>query len=704
MWPKSITFERRHQEKKDPQIPIRYLKGVGPKRAEHLTRLGIETIEDLLTTLPRRYEDRSQLCAIRSLRVGSVQTTVGAVLAVGERKTQKGASLVEVAFGDGTGVLKGIWFNQPYLKYTFSIGQKVILHGKVERFHRLQMNQPEHEVMESGEESSSFLHVGRIVPIYSLTSDVSQRWLRTIAHEAVTHYGPFLVDPLPEELQRRYLLAPLQEALRALHFPKSMEEAEQARKKLTFNEFFLFGLAIAFRRTKNRALPKKRNSLEDRYPIEVFERLFPFPFTRAQRRVIEEIRRDMEGSIPMNRLLQGDVGSGKTLVVMYAMALAVKNGWQAALMVPTEILADQHVRVCKEILSPLEIRVASLTGGLSLSDRKSLLWKIEKGRIDIVVGTHALIEEGVRFKQLGIVVIDEQHKFGVVQRARLREKGENPDVLVMTATPIPRTLALTLYGDLDVSILDEMPPGRSPVRTEWVEEEKRGNVYEFLRGELQKGRQGYVVYPLVEESEKLDLLAATQMAKTLRSVFSEFQIGLLHGRMKPEEKGALMRKFREGSISLLVSTIVVEVGIDVPNATVMVIEHGERFGLSQLHQLRGRIGRGSHPSFCFVISTPKTEEAKKRISILSQTHDGFRIAEEDLLLRGPGEFFGKRQHGLPELKVGNILRDIALLEQTKKEASLLFQKDPHLAHPAHELLRKKFIEKFRNLSDILATG
>ncbi len=705
MWEKSIIFEKEHQEKKDPSKNlVRYLKGVGPKRASFLSRLGIETVEDLLATLPRRYEDRSHFTTVRSLRVGELQTTVGTVLSIGEKKTRKGLSMVEVAFGDATGVLKGVWFNQPYLKYAFSVGGKVILHGKVERFHRLQMNQPEHEMLEPGEEKSSFLHVGRIVPIYPLTSEVSQRWLRRVMHEAILRYAAFVSDPLPPSLQRRYALISLAEAIRAIHFPKTEEEAAAARHKLIFNEFFLFGLAIAFRRTKTKVLPKSRKSRGDCYPVEEFGRLFPFRLTSAQKRVIEEMRHDMEGTLPMNRLLQGDVGSGKTLVVLYAMLLAVKNGWQAALMVPTELLAEQHFQLCQRLLFPLEIRVASLTGGTSSSERGRILREIEKGRFDIVIGTHALIIDAVRFKQLGLVVIDEQHKFGVVQRSLLRQKGENPDVLVLTATPIPRTLALTLYGDLDVSLLDEMPPGRSPIRTRWIEEEKREELYEFLRGELQKGHQGYVVYPLIEESEKLDLLAATEMAETLQAVFPEFRVGLLHGRMKSDRKETLMRQFREGTLSLLVSTIVVEVGIDVPNATVMVIEHGERFGLSQLHQLRGRIGRSSFPSYCFIVSTPRTEEAKRRVSILCQTQDGFRIAEEDLLLRGPGEFFGKRQHGLPELKIGNIVRDVLLLEQTKEEANKLFQQDPHLTDPAHQILREKFTEKFRDATELVATG
>ncbi len=706
MLQKSITFQGRLQVKKEPhRIPVRYLKGVGPKRAALLSRLGIETIADLLMMLPRRYEDRSRLGTIGSLKVGEVQTTIGAVLTVAERKSQRrGISLVEVVFGDGTGTLKGVWFHQPYLKHFFSAGQKVILHGKVESFQGLQMTQPEHERVEEGDQASSFLHVGRIVPIYPLTADISQRGLRTVLYEAVKQYAGWMADPLPEAIQNRHRLLPLREAIRKIHFPKLLEETEDARRKLVFNEFFLFGLSVAFRRTQNRAVPKKRPVQGNGYPLEAFEHLFPFSLTRAQRRVMEEIRRDLEGPVPMNRLLQGDVGSGKTLVVLYAMILAVKNGHQAALMVPTEILAEQHTLRLKEILAPLGIRVGHLTGGLSVPEHRRTLREIEKGRFDMVIGTHALIEEKVRFKELGIAVIDEQHKFGVVQRARLRQKGENPDVLVLTATPIPRTLALTLYGDLDVSVLDEMPPGRSPVETQWVEEEKREEVYAFLREQLREGRQVYVVYPLVEESERLDLLAATEMAEHLRDVFPEFRIGLLHGRMKPDEKEMLMRKFRNGSISLLVSTIVVEVGIDVPNATVMVIEHGERFGLSQLHQLRGRIGRGSHRSTCFVISTPKTEEARKRLLVFSRTQDGFEIAEEDLLLRGPGEFFGKRQHGLPELKIGNIIRDRRLLEMTKEEATRLLEKDPVLSDPAHRVLRMKFIETFKEASEWIATA
>jgi len=705
MWEKSTIFERRHQEKKDPQeVAIRYLKGVGPKRAAHLYRLGIETVEDLLTTLPRRYEDRSHLAAIRDLRVGEIQTTVGTILTLGERKTQKGRSMVEVIFGDPTGVLKAVWFNQPYLKNFFSVGQKVVLHGKVERFHRLQMNQPEHEILEEGEDQTAFLHMGRVVPMYPLTAEISQRWMRTIMHEAVVQYRFHLSDPIPEHLQVSYHLMPLQEAVKALHFPESLEEAEKARRRLAFNEFFLFGLSIAYRRIKSRFSPKATSLEKDRYPLQEYEALYPFSFTSAQKRVIEEIRRDMENETPMNRLLQGDVGSGKTLVVTYAMMLAVVSGRQAALMAPTEILAEQHLRRLRALLKPMDIRVSGMTGGPMTQEKKQILRKVEKGQVDILIGTHALIEEGVRFRELGIVVIDEQHKFGVAQRARLRQKGASPDVLVMTATPIPRTLALTLYGDLDVSLLDEMPPGRSPIRTRWVPEEKREEVHAFLETEIQKGRQGFVVYPLVEESEKLDLLAATQMAKTLQKQFPKYHIGLLHGRMRREEKEEIMREFRAGEIHLLVSTIVIEVGIDVPNATVMVIEHGERFGLSQLHQLRGRIGRGTHSSHCFVIATPKTDEAKKRLTVFCRTQDGFRIAEEDLLIRGPGEFFGKRQHGLPELRIGNIVQDIALFEQTKQEAQALLEDDPRLMRPEHRLLRKKFIERFQAASEWVATG
>jgi len=702
----SITFEKRNQVKKDLFPPIRYLKGVGPKRAMLLSRLGVETVEDLLWMVPKRYEDRSHLSTLRDLRSGEVQTTVASLLRVVERKSQKGIPIVEAVFGDATGTLRAIWFNQPYLRNLFSasLGKSLILHGKVEPFHGLQMNQPEYEIVEAGEENASSLHVGRIVPVYPLTAELSQRWLRTIVHEAIVRYGASLSDPLPSEIHRRYHLLSLGGAVASLHFPSSLEEARAARQKLIFNEFFLFGLSVSFRRTKTRASSKQRMMRGSLYPVESYARLFPFPFTGAQRRVMEEIRRDLESPIPMNRLLQGDVGSGKTLVVLDAMVLAVKNGFQAAIMVPTEILAEQHAATFKSLLSSLDIRIARLTGGIEPAEGRRLIREIEKGRFDLVIGTHALIEEKVRFQSLGLIVIDEQHKFGVIQRSLLRKKGENPDVLVMTATPIPRTLALTLYGDLDISILNEMPPGRAKIETRWVEEKDREEVYHFLRSQLGAGRQGYVVYPLIEESEKSDLLAATKMSRELQKIFPEFRVGLLHGRMKSDAKEEIMRAFRRGALSLLVSTIVVEVGIDVPNATVMVIEHGERFGLSQLHQLRGRIARSGHPSFCYVLAAPKTIDARKRLTVFSRTTDGFRIAEEDLLLRGPGEFFGKRQHGLPELKIGNIVRDIGLLELTKKEAAHLLEEDPHLMKPSHFLLRQKFLSTFKEASEFVAVG
>ncbi len=699
------TTSSRVQVRFDPlKQPVRYLKGVGPKRSVLLSRLGIQTVRDLFYYLPRRYEDRSHFKAIRDLVVGTPQTVFGTVLALGERTTRRGQSLFEMAVSDQTGLLQAIWFNQPYLTHLFRKGQKVVLYGKVDFFQRLQMNQPEFEILETDDQENLSLHLGRLVPIYPLTAELTQRWLRATVYEALKRFSPSLIDFLPESLRSRHRLLGLAESVSELHFPTSLERAEQARQRLAFDEFLVLGMGLASRKSQVKATPKSFRINLESFSIEAFEKRLPFRLTNAQRRVLGEVQRDMVKPEPMSRLLQGDVGSGKTLIALYAVLLTVRSGAQAAFMAPTEILAEQQTATLDRFLSPLNIRVDLLSAQIKGLKRQRVLREVAQGRIQVVVGTHALIQGKVLFKHLGLAVVDEQHKFGVVQRTRLRQKGLTPDVLVMTATPIPRTLALTLYGDLDVSVLDELPPGRKPVETRWHEEKDRGLLYEEVRKHLQMGEQGYVICPFIETSEEKDLRAAKRMAEECRKQFPEFRVGLLHGRMKPEEKERGISAFRRTDLHVLVSTIVVEVGIDIPSASWMVIEHGERFGLSQLHQLRGRIGRGTQKATCWVLATPKAEETRSRLETFCKTHDGFRIAEEDLALRGPGEFFGKRQHGLPEIKIGNLVKDLALLQRAREEADQMLQQDPLLEKLEHRRLRAHFLETCGGKLELVQTG
>ena len=520
----------------------------------------------------------------------------------------------------------------------------------------------------------------------------------------VEHCAPALEETFPPALLKQRKLMPIQEAIRQIHFPDSAGAAHRARRRLIYEEFFLMELGMALRK---RGVKDETKGYAFRITPKIDEHirmLFPFKLTGAQERVIAEIAEDMRSPKPMNRMLQGDVGSGKTVVALYALLAAVADGFQAAIMAPTEILAEQHRQTCSRYLAHSRVRVLTLTGGAP-RERGERLKAVSMGEADLIVGTHALIQRDVRFKKLGMVVVDEQHKFGVIQRQALRQKGKHPDVLVMTATPIPRTLSLTVFGDLDFSVLDEMPPGRRPVRTRWVEPGKRAKGYEFIRKRLAAGEQAFIVYPLVEESEKLDLKSATERAAYFqRKVFPEFRVGLLHGRMPPAKKDQVMADFRAGRIHVLVSTIVVEVGIDVPNASIMVVEHGERYGLSQLHQLRGRIGRGRHESWFLVFGEPRNEDALRRLRVIQSTSDGFRIAEEDLKLRGPGEFFGTRQHGLPELRIGDIIADLPLLRLARKDAFELVADDPELAAEQNRLIKDRLVKKFRDRLDLIDVG
>jgi ATP-dependent DNA helicase RecG len=693
--------------------PVKYVKGIGPRRAELLKKIGIITVEDALFYLPWRYEDRGNLKKIGRVSIGSYETVIGNIISAEVVQTRRrGVKVFELLITDKSGMLVGSWFNQPFMKKTFKTGQKVILSGIVKsnpyRGGLPQIDNPEYEIMGENEQDN-LIHTGRVVPIYRAISGLSVRSLRGMMKEIADSCAPAVTETLPENLIRKYSLMPPSEALSEVHFPSLEKDisalnrgTSAAHRRLSFEELFFLELGLAIKK-RGVAVKKKGIAFKKSGGFETeLRKKLPFALTAAQERVIAEILRDMRDERPMNRLVQGDVGSGKTIVALIACLTAIENGYQACIMAPTEILADQHLRNISGLSMQLGIIVRSLTGGLKKKEKDLLLSEIESGAVQIIVGTHALIEQNVRFRQLGLAVVDEQHRFGVMQRSTLASKGYEPDVLVMTATPIPRTLALTVYGDLDVSVIDQMPPGRSPVITKLYFEAERKNAYGFIEGELEKGRQAYIVYPLVEETEKNDLKAAVEMAAHLqREIFPKWAVGLLHGRMKSNEKDAAMSAFKSGETRILVSTTVIEVGVDVPNASVMVIEHPERFGLAQLHQLRGRVGRGSHQSHCILMGPRMfAQEARERLLAFSRTLDGFRIAEEDLKLRGPGEFFGTRQSGIPDLRAANILRDADLLEKARMEAFDLIRRDPDLSlYPdLKHLLRGKWKEKLGLIS------
>jgi ATP-dependent DNA helicase RecG len=590
-------------------------------------------------------------------------------------------------------------------------GRRVIVSGEVRLFkHQKEIHHPDVEIADNIEDEP--LHFKRIVPIYSEPEGLYQKTIRKIMKGVVDQYADELTSPIPDDIVRRQRLLDFGEAIRHVHFPPDdvpLEEFNLARsdahRRIVFDEFFFLQLGLGLRRSEVRGELGISFEILHGYTQKLLQSL-DFQLTPAQERVLSEIEEDMRQAHPMNRLIQGDVGSGKTIVALMAALIAVENGYQAAFMVPTEILAEQHFLNVRRIVSPLGIRSVLLTSNIKGSEREDILKAITSGEVHIIIGTHALIQEHVHFHRLGLVVIDEQHKFGVIQRAVLRKKGTNPDVLVMTATPIPRTLALTVYGDLAISIIDEFPPGRVPVETRLYYERSRPKVYEMVKEEIRKGRQTFLVYPLVEESDKMNLLDATRMADHLqKDVFPEFRISLIHGRMKGEEKEEVMVKFRDGQIDILVATTVIEVGIDIPNASLILVEHAERFGLPQLHQLRGRIGRGKYPSKCLLLAQyRRSEEARRRLRVMEETNDGFRIAEEDLIIRGPGDFLGTRQSGLPDFRVANILRDGKILNQARQEAFLLVERDPDLSQPGHRPLAKTLGERWKGRLELARVG
>ncbi|MFC1509589.1 ATP-dependent DNA helicase RecG [Candidatus Omnitrophota bacterium] len=686
---------------KDISISARFIKGVGPSKLKLLNRLGIETVEDLLYCLPRRYEDRSNIKKISDLKSGNFETTKAKVLTFGDRITKRGLNIFQMAVGDSTGVIHATWFNQPYMKDKFKVGLELILYGKVEKHMYLQINNPEYEILTGTKEDS--IHMGRIVPIYPLTESLNQRWFRNVLKFTLDNYVDSAKDILPYNIRTRNDLMLLKGAIQNVHFPVSQIVLKKARRRLIFDEFLLLQIGIALKRASVKIDSNGYSHAIEGLLIDEFKGRLPFELTNSQKKVLREIEEDMKNPKPMSRLLQGDVGSGKTVVALYALILAIQNKSQGALMVPTEILAGQHYQNIQSLLSGMGVRLVLLSGDLKPDERQRRRHMIEEGTVDLVIGTHSLIQEGVCFKNLGLAIIDEQHKFGVMQRSLLKSKSLNPDVLVMTATPIPRTLALTVYGDLDVSVIDELPPGRKSIKTLYFEGKNRKKAYAIMAEQAKIGRQAYVVYPLIEDSETSDLRAATRMHKELSAMFPDLKIGLLHGRLKSIDKEKIMRDFKNRKIEVLVSTIVVEVGLDIPNASLMVIEHADRFGLSGLHQLRGRIGRGKFISYCILIADPKNDEAKKRINALLGTQDGFKIAEEDLEIRGPGEFFGTRQHGLPELKIGNIIRDRNILETAKTEAFKIVEKDRYLLRPENRRIRENLNRKFKDKDLELST-
>ena len=686
-------------------VPITSIKGISSGLAAKFEKLGVKTVRQFIYFFPRRHIDYSRRKLISELEVGEEQTIVATVWEAAEKITPKRRRMAEAIVGDESGNIRVVWFNQPYLAKKFSTNSRVVISGRVGLFlGKKVFESPEWEFLESDD----LIHTGRLVPVYPLTKGLYPRVVRRLVKGTVDRWLPEMLDFLPEGVRKSAGLLPLNEAIKQAHYPDSELSKDQARRRLAFDELFLIQLGVLSKKREWQEEGAGNAFVVNNGCLEHFFDSLPFKLTAAQRHALAEIQGDLSRSKPMSRLLQGEVGSGKTVVATAAILLAAANGYQAALMAPTEILAEQHFDSICGLLSratqesgndkpvrsypsmlPYPVSVGLLIGSLKESSKQELQERISAGEINIVIGTHALIQRGVEFQRLGLCVVDEQHRFGVMQRSALRYKGSNPHVLVMSATPIPRTLALTLYGDLDLSVLGELPPGRVEIKTKFLNPEQRQRAYDFVRKQIATGRQAFIICPLIEESEAIETKAAiTEYERLSQSVFPELRLGLLHGRLSSAEKEGVMRRFRSGEIDILVSTPVVEVGIDVPNATVMLIEGADRFGLAQLHQFRGRVGRGQHQSYCLLLAETPSVEAKERLSILERIRNGFVLAEEDLRLRGPGEFFGTRQSGLPDLKMAR-LSDVELLELARREAIRLFDADPYLQQPEHRLLNRE---------------
>lgn len=698
--------------KPKPEIPasldqeIIYLKGIGPGRAKLLAKWGVLSVEDLLHHFPHRYEDRRLTRTISQLEVGDKDSFLATVLYEPQTRVMGHRQITRVRVGDDTGRLDLQWWNQPFRAAQFKVGTRVFCYGKISEFGgALQVDSPEFEIV--GEEDGS--QVGGIVPVYPATEGLYQSNLRRAISDALDKYGPCLEEMIPAPILEKFELEPIASAMREIHFPTSWEAKEKARYRLVFEELFLLQVALA---QKKRAAHLEESGIRHVVPDEEIKKFLgalPFKLTGAQKRVMNEIRKDLRAPRPMNRLLHGDVGSGKTMVAAYALWSAFKSGHQGALLAPTEILSEQHFSVLTRLLKPLGVEVGLLEGSLKAKNKRRIVEDLAEGRIHVVVGTHALIQETLAFHKLGVCVVDEQHRFGVMQRAALAQKGAGglrPDVLVMTATPIPRTMALTVYGDLDVSVLDELPPGRQPIVTKKIKPEAREKAYSYVRKEVEKGRQAYVVCPLVEESEKLaNLKAASALAEQLRAgELSGLRVGLVHGQMDVYERDEQMELFRAGMHDVLVSTTVIEVGVDVPNATIMLIEDADRFGLSQLHQLRGRVGRGRDKSMCILLANPKTDDGKARLGVMVKTQNGFEIAEHDLDLRGPGEFYGTRQSGMPDFRLANIVSDVDVIQLAREAAWEIVSADPHLEWDEHQVLVRALQRFWGEKLDLVRTS
>jgi len=701
--------------------PVQSLKGVGPQLAEKLARMGIETLLDLLYTLPNRYEDRRNFIKIGSLAENRHEVFFGEILASGEVLTSRSRRRIyEVVVGDGTGQISLKWFHyrKRWMDQKFAPGRQAVFSGEVKRFGPTrEVHHPEVEMLAAGQSLDAYkadhpLSFGRILPVYPLTEGLTQYTARKIWKQAVDHFAALVPSQLPAALVAEHDLTPLGAALAAAHWPPAEADMQalaagrdRARRSIVYDEFFFLELGLAVKRHGVAFEPGIPFEVTHKY-TKPLARMLPYRLTGAQRRVLGQIKQDLMAPHPMNRLLQGDVGCGKTLVALMAALVAIENQTQVAVVAPTEILAEQHYLEFRHWLDRLGLQAVLLRGKMPAAEKNRILEAVRAGEAHLVVGTHAVLQEQVAFHRLGLGIVDEQHRFGVKQRAVLREKGVNPHILVMTATPIPRTLSMTVYGDLALSIIDEMPPGRSPVATRVIPEAGRERAYAMLRTVISRGQQAYIVYPLVEETEKSDLLAATEGAERLKNeIFPEARLGLLHGRLSPDEKQTIMTRFRDRDIDILVSTTVIEVGIDIPNATLMMVEHAERFGLAQLHQLRGRVGRGSQPGECLLLKSVKcSEDGNRRLEVMASTTDGFRIAEADLEIRGPGEFLGTRQSGLPDFRVANILRDGQLLAAARQDAFRLVQETDGLSKPHCQTILRELRHRWGQRLQLASIG
>ncbi len=672
--------------------PIEYLKGVGEARAKLFHKLNIYNVFDVISYYPREYEDRSSIKSIGELKDGDSCSFEGTISSeVVEYKVRKGLTIYSATIYDGLNAIKGVWFNQHYIKNIFKIGERYVFYGKIARkYGKFEINSPVYEKIED----TKTKNMCRIVPIYPSTFKLTQNSIRKIIAASLELTTGSFEEIIPRWIREKYKLSEINYSINNIHFPESEKDFENARYRLVFEELLLFQLGL-FSIKSTVQDDKEGIKFNPAKKVDLLIKELPFKLTNAQQKVWQEINKNMESKSVMNRLVQGDVGSGKTVIAMLALLKAIENGYQGVLMVPTEILAEQHYQSIKRMFEKLEINVTLLVGSVTKKQKNLIKDEIKEGKIHVVIGTHALLEDDVEFKKLGIVITDEQHRFGVRQRAALNRKGENPDVLVMTATPIPRTLALILYGDLDISIIDELPPNRKPIETYAVDNSMRDRINKFIGKKVSEGRQVYIVCPLVEESEAIEANSATEIAERIATKdFKNYNVGLIHGKMKAKDKDDIMKKFSMGTIDILVSTTVIEVGVNVPNASVMIIENSERFGLAQLHQLRGRVGRGEYQSYCILYNESESKISKERMNIMTKTNDGFVISEKDLEIRGPGDFFGTRQHGIPQLKIANLYRDIEVLKTVQDIAVKILEEDKLMDSEENIRMKNKMVEIF----------